>query len=103
MLAGHISNPNLKGEIMMKILPIIFVTVLGCTSIAFADNNFREQFNKLDNNNDGIITRAELTAKPELVRYTNFYSENSFYFADINNDNQIDFREYVAQEEGIPY
>ena len=89
---------------MLPLLPIMFVTVLSCAGIAFADNDkLREQFNKLDNNNDGILTHAELKAKPELVRYSNFYSKNSFYIADINNDNQIDFREFEAQEEVIPH
>ncbi|MGD8784839.1 MAG: hypothetical protein PVG75_10400 [Thioalkalispiraceae bacterium] len=88
----------------MKMLSIMFVTVLSCPGMAFAGNDpLREQFNKLDDNNDGMLTRAELQAKPELIRYSNFYSLGSFFLADINKDNQIDFREFEAQEEEIPY
>jgi Ca2+-binding EF-hand superfamily protein len=88
----------------MKMLSIILFTVCSYASIAYAENDpVRSQFNQLDNNGDGILTRAELEARPELVRYSNFYAQGSFRLADINRDNQIDFREFEAHEEVIPY
>jgi len=86
----------------MKMLPIIFVTILIFPGISFADNDrLREQFNKLDDNNDRMLSRAELLAKPDLVRFSNFYPQGSFRIADINEDNKIDFREFEANEEII--
>jgi Ca2+-binding EF-hand superfamily protein len=85
-------------------LSILFVSVCSYASIAYAgDDPLREQFNQLDNNSDGMLTRAELNAKPELIRFSNFYAQGSFRLADINKDNQIDFREFEAHEEVIPY
>jgi len=87
----------------MKILLAMCITVLTCPGIAFADNDqLKDKFNKLDENNDSMLTRKELQSKPALTRFSNFYSRGSFDRADVNKDDQIDIREFIAQEQVIP-
>lgn len=86
----------------MKMLLAVFTIVLSGSGTAFAVNDqLQEQFNKLDDNKDKMLTQEELRAHPALIQFTNFYSHGSFILADINKDNQIDIKEFVAHEEDI--
>ena len=84
----------------MKTLCSVILMQVMCTGTVFAGNEiFKQQFVILDTNRDGFITRHELRDNPEMIRFTNFYGQDSFSLADFNKDGMIDIKEYVANEE----
>ncbi len=84
----------------MKMTIITFIVTLTCSAPALADNElFISQFNQLDKNSDGFLTVEEIQAKPQVIRFTNFFYQGSFRFADINKDNRISQDEYIANEQ----
>ena len=86
----------------MKTLIIAIILLVSGISSVYADiDELRAQFGKLDINTDGVITKEELQAQPELIRFTNLFNQRSFLLADINKDGLIDVREYIANEEII--
>lgn len=84
----------------MKTLLITIVFVVTGSNAAYAGNQiFQSQFKKLDTNTDGVLTQQEIQAQPTLVRFTNFFYQDSFLLADINKDGFIDIEEFIANEE----
>ena len=84
---------------MKTLIITIMFTVTGIGHVLADIDVLKQEFMKLDINTDGVITKDEFQAQPELVRTTNFFSQGSFILADINEDGVIDVKEYVANEE----
>ncbi len=79
---------------------IILIAILSGSAFAQTENEwFISQFNLLDKDSDGYLTLAEIQAKPDVIRQTNFFYQGSFEFADINKDNLISQAEYIANEQ----
>ena len=86
----------------MKILLICMTSILLGSGVAFADNKQSlEQFDKLDRDGNGLITRDEVKSQPVIIRFMNLYYKDSFSQADINRDGVLDRDELVAHEEII--
>ncbi|MGD8526273.1 MAG: EF-hand domain-containing protein [Thioalkalispiraceae bacterium] len=84
----------------MKTLIITMMLTVSAISRVYAEiDEVKAQFWKLDINNDGLLTKEELQAQPEIARLTNLFNQRSFILADINEDGVIDVKEYVANEE----
>ena len=60
------------------------------------------QFIQLDTDGDGLITRKEIAAQPELTRGMEVSVAGSFEMGDLNSDGALDWPEFMANEEEIP-
>lgn len=60
----------------------------------------RQDFKQLDANKDGVISRSEYEAKPEVVRNLHIYDQ--FNDADFDRDGVVDMAEFAAFEEPVP-
>ena len=60
------------------------------------------QFIQLDADGDGLITRQEIAAQPELTRGMEVSVSGGFEMGDINSDGVLDWPEFLANEEEIP-
>lgn len=84
----------------MKAIYLMIAVFLSISTVSFAMSD-SERFKILDANNDGVLTKEEVKSKPKLIHYTNLYPRGGFETADFNNDNVIDYEEYMANEEDI--
>jgi Ca2+-binding EF-hand superfamily protein len=75
-------------------LIIAVLTLLPLGAYAAQSDTTRENFNKLDANQDGYISQQEAQADKQL---TDDWSK-----ADKNQDGQIDISEFSAFEESLP-
>ena len=79
---------------------ITVVAVFMFSGTTFAENKmYQEEFNRLDINSDGVLSKKELKEQPTLIRFTNFFYKDSFRSADINKDGLINLEEYMANEQ----
>lgn len=60
------------------------------------------QFIQLDTDGDGLITRQEIAAQPELTRWMEVSVAGGFEMGDFNSDGFLDWPEFLANEEEIP-
>lgn len=60
------------------------------------------QFIQLDTDGDGLITRQEIAAQPELTRGMEVSVAGGFEMGDFNSDGFLDWPEFLANEEEIP-
>ena len=60
------------------------------------------QFIQLDTDGDGLVTRQEVAAQPELTRGMEVSVVGSFDMGDFNSDGMLDWPEFLANEEEIP-
>ena len=87
----------------MKTLLITIAMLLWCPSFTYANVAvLQDQFYALDGNKDKVLTEAEIQAQPDRIRFTDFYPQDSFLFADINQDGFISIDEFVEFEAEIP-
>ena len=83
----------------MKAMLMVLAAALCSTGIVYAgDAVLRDQFCQLDADGDQRLSKAEIRRQPELVSYTNLYPEESFLFADVNEDGYLSIEEYVVHE-----
>ncbi len=61
-----------------------------------------DQFIQLDTDGDGLITRQEIAAQPELTREMEVSVAGGFEMGDFNSDGVLDWPEFLANEEEIP-
>jgi len=83
--------------IFTAVLSILFFT--GNADACMVKTN--DIFFKIDTNGDGLLTYNEVSAQPDIVRFTNLYYRDSFYLADINSDGVLNIQEYLANEEDV--
>lgn len=82
---------------------LISTVFLIASSVLIADNSLLDkQFNDLDKDGDGVISRHEVQSQQRYVRFMNLYYSNSFSQADVNSDGILDREEFFAYEEDIP-
>lgn len=87
----------------MKSLLIAIISIVLNFGIAYADDKkIQNQFDELDRDDNGFISRDEVQSQPNLVRFMNLYHQYSFMEADYNNDGVLDREELFAYEEAIP-
>lgn len=87
----------------MRVLLISIISVVLNFSVAYADNKkVQNQFDELDRDDSGFISRDEVQSQPTLVRFMNLYYQDSFLEADYNKDGMLDREELFAYEETIP-
>ena len=60
-----------------------------------------DQFIQLDTDGDGLVTRQEVSAQPELTRGMEVSVVGSFDTGDFNSDGMLDWPEFLANEEEI--
>ena len=60
-----------------------------------------DQFIQLDTDGDGLITRQEVAAQPDLTRGMEVSVVGSFDMGDFNSDGMLDWPEFLANEEEI--
>lgn len=90
----------------MKALFAGFITTVFLFSVSTmvpAENRYlNKQFNDLDKDGDGVISRHEVQSQQRYVRFMNLYYSNSFSQADVNKDGILDKDEFIAYEEDMP-
>ncbi len=93
--------PNRPYRLVFTSLCLALLAGLPAGNAHAAASTLADQFNTLDRDRDGSLTAKEIQAQPELVRFTNLYYRDSFRWADLNRDGQIDYEEFRSNEEGI--
>lgn len=87
----------------MKTLYISIISVMLSIGTSYADDKtLQEQFNRLDTNADGVLSRQEVKSQSAIVRFMNLFSKDSYRMADVNKDGVVDRKEFIANEEIIP-
>ena len=68
----------------------------------FPNLAIRKKFVMLDEDNNGVITRSELAANPNVVRDTHLYGIYAFDTADFDKDGSLSKAEFSAFETPLP-
>ncbi len=61
-----------------------------------------KQFYQLDTDGDGLVSKSEIEAQPELTRGMEVSTYGSFRMGDINSNGYLDQAEFQAIEEVLP-
>ncbi len=103
-------NNRLAGRKTKRLIPEITTVLLALfitSNSAWAKPDYMDnpvitqQFSQIDADGDGLISKAEVNAQPELTRYMDVSVQGSFEMGDINSDGMLNFAEFMANEEEI--